>query len=322
VATYWPEFAKNGKADIPVRMLLNHQSGLAAVREPLPPWGLCDWELMTDALAAQEPLWAPGTRAGYHAMTYGHLVGEVVRRISGRSLGTFFRDEVAGPLGLDFWIGLPEEHEPRVAPSIAADPPAPGDPLPSFYTLALEDPASIPGMVLVNSGGFMDPVETEARQQNTRRGHAAEIPALNGISNARGLARMYRPLALGGSFDGVTLVKPEQIPVMTAVSSASSIDATLQVPTRWTLGFTKTIDNRWIGGPDADSVLLSEEAFGFSGMGGSIGFADPRARMSFGYTMTRQGGGIAIDERCQSMVDAVYRALGYHQAPEGGVWFA
>ena len=122
-STTGPSSRKNGKDAITVRQLLSHQAGLAAIREPLPEGGLCDWDLIVDLLAEQEPLWEPGTRHGYHALTFGQLVGELVRRIDGRSLGTFFADEVAGPLGLDFWIGLPEELEPRVAPIIAADMP-------------------------------------------------------------------------------------------------------------------------------------------------------------------------------------------------------
>jgi CubicO group peptidase (beta-lactamase class C family) len=316
VASYWPEFGKNGKGDIPVRMLLNHQAGLAATREPLPMGGLCDWELVTETLAGQEPLWEPGTRHGYHALVFGHLIGEVVRRVTDVSIGTFFRTEVAEPLGLDFWIGLPEQHESRVAPNISADPPAPGEPIPVFYQQVLMDPASLPAMVVMNSGGFLFPGAV-----NTREVHAAEIPAANGITNARGLAGMYRPLALGGSAGGVTLVGAEQLVAMGAVSSASSLDAVLQIPGRWTLGYTKTIDNRWLPGPEGDSIFTSEEAFGHPGMGGSFGFADPKARMSFAYTMNRQGTSLGIDDRCQSLIDGTYRALGYRQA-NGGVWFS
>ena len=125
VASYWPEFAKNGKSAITVRMLLAHQAGLAAFSEPIADNGYRDWDLIVQRLEDQEPLWAPGTRHGYHALTFGHLVGEVVRRADGRSLGTFFRDEVAEPLGVDLWIGLPEAHEARVAPTIPAPFPAP-----------------------------------------------------------------------------------------------------------------------------------------------------------------------------------------------------
>src|SRR5947208_475875 len=133
VASYWPEFAKNGKDAVTIRMLLAHQAGLAALREPIPDGGFCHWDDIVDRLAAQEPLWEPGSRHGYHALTFGHLVGEVVRRVTGRSIGAFFREEVAEPLDLDFWIGLPEEHEGRLAPTIAPEMPAPGALLPSFY---------------------------------------------------------------------------------------------------------------------------------------------------------------------------------------------
>ncbi len=310
VARYWPEFAKGGKDGITVRMLLNHQAGLPALREPIPENGLCDWDAVVDALAAMEPLWEPGTRH------FGHLVGEVLRRVTGRSLGTFFRTEVAEPLGLDFWIGLPEEQEPRVAQSISPAPPAPGQPLPPFYAVGMTDPTSIPGMIVWNSGGILLPGAV-----NTRQVHAAEIPSANGITNARGLAGMYRPLALGGEFGGVRLVPEDAVPAMGAVSAAVARDATMLVPTRWASGFMKGVDNTHLPPGQGDAVILSEEAFGHLGNGGSLGFADPKARLSFGYTMNRLGGGIGLDERGQALVDAVYRVLGYRRAASGGMWF-
>jgi CubicO group peptidase (beta-lactamase class C family) len=315
VTTYWPEFGKNGKEAIPVRQLLNHQAGMAALREPIPDGGLCDWDLIVDALAGQEPLWDPGTRSGYSALTFGHLIGEIVRRISGRSLGTFFREEVAEPLGLDFWIGLPEEHEPRVAPNISAEL-DPTQPIPTFYQAALTDPASVAGMVVMNSGGILLPDAV-----NNRQVHAADIPSANGITNARGLAGMYRPLALNGEAGGVRLVDEGQLGAMSAVSSASSLDATMLVPTRWSLGFMKAVDNRHRPPGDNDSVLLSDDAFGHVGAGGSMGFADRPARMSFGYTMNRQGATIGLDNRGQAVIDAAYRALGYRQPDRGGLWY-
>jgi CubicO group peptidase (beta-lactamase class C family) len=315
VASYWPEFAASGKAAITVRMLLTHQAGLAAFTEPIPEHGYCDWNLIVERLAAQAPLWPPGTRHGYHALTFGHLVGEVVRRITGRSLGAFFRDEVARPLGLDLWIGLPEEHEPRVAPTIPAPPPQPGGAIPTFYVAAMTDPASIGGRVLMHSGLALAPGWIDSRAA-----HAAELPAFGGVGNARALAGMYRPLALGGAADGVTLVDDATLAAMAAVTAASSVDATLLVPTRWALGFGKSIDNAACRPGDQDGVILSEDAFGHSGMGGSIGFADPRARLSFGYTMNRQGIGVGLDPRAQSMIDAMYTTLGYRRR-RGGSWF-
>ena len=316
VAHYWPEFAKEGKAAVTVRMVLNHQAGLAALREPIPPKGLCDWEAVTEVLASQEPLWEPGTRHGYHALTFGHLVGELVRRITGRSLGTFFREEVAEPLGLDLWIGLPEEHEERVAPNISPDLPQPGEPIPGFYMAALTDPTSIPYMVVMHSGGYLDPGAV-----NDRDIRAAEIPAVNGIGNARALAGLYRPLALDGAYDGVRLVPEDAVPAMGAVAAAGARDATMNVPTRWSNGFMKGVDNHRLPPGENDSVVLSEEAFGHLGSGGSLGFADPRARLSFGYTMNKQGNTTGLDTRGQVLVDACYRALGYRRAAAGGMWF-
>jgi CubicO group peptidase (beta-lactamase class C family) len=311
VAEYWPEFAKSGKEDITLRVVLSHQAGLAALREPIPDNGYCDWDLIVDRLAQQEPLWPPGTRHGYHALTFGHLVGEVVRRVDGRSVGAFFRDEVAAPLDLDLWIGLPEAHEARVAPTIPADMPGPGDAIPSFYRAALSDPTTIAGMVLFHSGLVLAPGWID-----TREAHAAELPAFGGIGNARALAGMYRPLALGGE----GLVDGAQLAVMAGVTSASSVDATVLVPTRWSPGFVKSIDNRAQAPGDEDGVIMSEDAFGHVGMGGSLGFADPVARMSFGYTMNRQGMTVGIDARGQSLVDATYRALGYDPPNRGGTW--
>jgi CubicO group peptidase (beta-lactamase class C family) len=307
VQRYWPEFAKNGKDAITVRMLLAHQAGLAAFRTPIPEAGFRDWDFVVERLAEQEPLWEPGTRHGYHALTFGHLVGEVVRRVTGTSLGSFFRREVAEPLGVDFWIGLPEEHESRVAPTIAAVP-GPDDALPTFYRCALTDPSSVASMVVMNSGSLLLPGFIDERAT-----HAAEIPSANGVTNARGLAGMYGALS--------RLVDDETIAAMGTVTSATSVDATLLVPTRWALGFVKSVDNRHLEGGDRDGVVLSEEAFGHVGMGGSIGFVDPRARMSFGYTMNRQGLAVGLDERGQSLVDATYRSLGYRQPARGGSWF-
>jgi CubicO group peptidase (beta-lactamase class C family) len=313
VSTYWPEFARHGKDTITVRMLLAHQAGLAALREPIPDAGYCDWDLIAGRLAEQEPLWNPGTRHGYHALTFGHLVGEVVRRVTGSALGAFFREEVAAPRGIDLWIGLPTEHEPRVAPTLPPEMPAPGADIPSFYRSAMTDPTSVAALVLMNSGSVFAPGWID-----TRDAHAAELPAFGGIGNARALAGMYRTLAIGG--DG--LVDAEEVAVMGAVTSATSVDATMLVPTRWSTGFVKSVDNSARGPGDRDGVILSEEAFGHVGMGGSIGFVDPRARLSFGYTMNRQGMSVGLDARGQALVDAAYRVLGYQRPERGGNWYA
>ncbi|MFI6319489.1 serine hydrolase domain-containing protein [Nonomuraea sp. NPDC050556] len=307
VTRYWPEYGTRGKEGTLVRHLLTHQAGLPALRTPLPPGAFYDWKLMADALAGEEPFWTPGTMHGYHGLTFGYLVGEVVRRVSGRSLGTFFREEIAEPLGLEFWLGLPEEQERRVAPTIQADPPPA---MPSFYVNAFSDPASMAALLIGNTGGYMNPGESD-----TRDAHAAEYGAVGGITNARGLAGMYRPLSLGG--DG--LVSPQQLAIMSLTQSAAT-DAVLAVPSRFALGFMKAVDNNHLPEADREGAHLTETAFGHAGMGGSVGFCDPAARLAFGYTMNKQGAGLGINPRGQALVDATYRTLGYQQA-YGGIWY-
>lgn len=317
VAQYWPEFAQAGKEAIPVKMLLNHQSGLVAIREPVPQRAYFDWDFMVNALAKQEPFWKPGSRHGYQMQTFGWLVGEVVRRVSGKSLGTFFREEVAQPLGLDFWIGLPAHLENRVAPILAADPPDPNSPLSSIYA-ALADPTSLQWLATFNSGGYLLQGPDGEFEYNRPDAHIAELGATGGITNARGLAGMYAPLANGGSLNGVNLVTQERLVRMAAVSSASGLDATLLAPTRFTLGYAKTWDNRREAScTKNDSVILSEAAFGHPGSGGLLGFADPQARMSFGYTMNKMGQGLGLNERGQRLVDAAYLSLGYDSNVSG-----
>ena len=222
-----------------------------------------------------------------------------------RRLGRFFAEEVAGPLGLDFWIGLPEDIEHRVAPMVGA--PADDKARNSRIAIAMrEDPMSPTGRFMLNGGGF---------QPNTRAGHAAEIGSANGITNGRGLAGMYAPLANGGGGP----VGADTLTRMSRVSVATHDDATLRIPTRFSLGFMKSMDNRSLPNAENCSVVLSEGAFGHVGAGGSIGFADPDCKMSFGYTMNRMGAGILLNDRGQSLVDAAYLALGY-RSNAGGAW--
>ena len=315
VATYWPEFGAAGKQHVLVRHLLSHQAGLPALRETLPKGAFYDWDYMVGALAATEPFWTPGTQHGYHGLTFGFLVGEVIRRVSGTGLGEFFQREIADPLELDFWLGLPEEIEDRVAPNLPPDLVAAGANLPSLYKAAMTDPHSVSGLMVHNSGGYMVPGESD-----TREAHAAVMGAVGGITGARGLAGMYRPVALDGSFGPVRLFPPGYLPVLGAVASAAQ-DAVILAPTRFGLGFIKSVDNHYLAGGDADGVILSEDAFGHSGIGGSLGFADPRAKISFGYAMNQQGTSVGINDRGQSLVDAVYRAVGYHRSHDGSVWY-
>jgi CubicO group peptidase (beta-lactamase class C family) len=315
VVELWPEFAKNGKGHATTRMMLDHSVGVPALRAKVKESGPYEWDYMTARLADEEPFWSPGTRNGYHGLTFGWTVGEMVRRASGVSLGTFFQDEIARPLGLDFWIGLPEAIEPRVAPMIPHVTKAADAKTPFLVDLGTR-PDSIASLFFFNVGAFFF-----TKGANTRAGHAAEIGAANGITNARGLAGMYAPLAQGGGklVDGKTLAR------MGEVSMATHDDATLRIPTRFALGFMKSMDNRKrsvgakLFGPDVDSVIMGSAAFGHVGAGGSLGFADPVAGFSFGYTMNRMGAGLLMNERGQALVDAAYRSLGYTNK-DGGVW--
>lgn len=293
VAEYWPEFAANGKERASVRMMLDHSVGVPALRGPVAPGELYDWDRMVARLEAEAPFWSPGARNGYHMINFGWTVGELVRRVSGRSLGTFFREEVCEPLGIEFWIGLPEEHEPRVAPMIPYVR-SKGEPLNAFAVDVVSDPTSIPALAIANVMGM---------GANSREAHAAEIGGGGGITNARGLAGMYAPLAAGGG----RLVDPDTLRRMRTVSVATNDDATLRIATRFALGFMLSMDNR--AKAEKESAIIGERAFGHVGAGGSIGFADVDHALSFGYSMNRMGNGILLNERGQSLVDAAYAVL-------------
>ena len=293
VAEYWPEFATRGKEHATVRMMLDHSVGVPVFRRTIERGELYDWDRVVQLLEEEEPFWEPGTRNGYHMINFGWTVGELVRRVSGRSLGTFFREEIAEPLGIDFWIGLPEEHEARVAP-LTPHVRESGEPLGAFALTLLNDPASIPALAMQN---------VMSTNMNARDYHAAEIGGGGGITNGRGLAGMYTPLAV----DDGRLVDHATLERMRRVSVATNRDATLQLATRFALGFMVSMDNR--DKEEKDSVVLGEHAFGHVGAGGSIGFADPSNGMAFGYSMDRMGPGILLNERGQSLVDAAYRVV-------------
>ncbi|HEY0525280.1 MAG TPA: serine hydrolase domain-containing protein [Stellaceae bacterium] len=307
---YWPAFRDARRAAITTRMVLGHTAGLPVLRGELKPGAFFDWDYMIARLEREEPFWEPGTRTGYHPLNFGWLVGEVVRRVASRTLGEFFRETVAAPLGLDFWIGLPESEEGRVAPIILHEP-SPDDP-PTRFTDAVRDvPSSIPALYVANARTW------RPDGLNTRAAHAAEIGAAGGITNARGLAGMYRPLANGGAIGGHRVVGPDMLRGMTEIVSATHDDATLRVAARFGSGFMRSMETVGVAG---GSVVLSPDAFGHAGAGGSLGFADPAVRMSLGYTMNRMGFGVLLNERGQALADAAYRALGYHRVP--GYWMA
>ncbi len=295
VGHYWPEFAQNGKEDATVAMLLNHTVGLPALRDEVKPLGYADWDYMTARYAAEAPFWDPGTQSGYHMISFGWLVGELVRRVSGKSLGRFFADEVAGPLGLELWIGLPESEDARVAPAIFHKM-QPGELLSEFIQTMLRDTQSLQARSMLNLGG-LDYNSTTARR--------AEIGGAGGIGNARGLGGMFTALANGGG----GLVSRDRIDAMRALSSENRRDATLLIPTRFGQGYMLNMDNRDAVPGDANSFLIGPGAFGHVGAGGSAGFADPDRRLAFAYVMNRMGGGFMLNARGQRLIDAAYACL-------------
>jgi CubicO group peptidase (beta-lactamase class C family) len=307
VAQYWPEFAQNGKDTITVRMMLNHSAGLPAFREPIKQGGYYDWDYMIQRLAAEAPFWQPGTRHGYHMLSFGWTVGELVRRVSGMALGGYFKENFAGPLGRDYWIGLPLEHEARTAKMIPHQRSAEDTPT-AFMTNLMTDPSSVQHLCLLNSGNH---------QADCRQAHEAEIGGAGGIANARALAGLFAPLANDGSLHGVRLLSPEHIHKMSAVSMATMEAATLLIPTRFAVGFMKSMDNRSRHTGALETAIMGDQAFGHVGAGGSIGFADPECRLGFGYSMTKMGEGMMLNERGQTLVDTAYKTLGYRTNAPG-----
>ncbi len=247
---------------------------------------------MCAALAEQEPWWEPGTRHGYHALTFGWLVGEVVRRVAGVSLGTYFRKELAEPLGLDCHIGLDARHDSRTAEVIAA-PPLPPEQAAMFEQMMGRD--SVLGKALNNP-----PTLARPGAVNSREWRAAEIPAANGHTTARALARLYGALAIGGEIDGFRVLTPAGIERCYTEQSYGP-DAVLVIQTRFGQGFMLTQPG-WPLGPNP-------RVFGHPGAGGSIGFADPDAKVSFGYTMNQMGQGIITFERAAALTKAVYECV-------------
>ncbi len=301
VAGYWPEFAQAGKDAIPVDWLLSHRAGLAWVDAPLTLDDALAWDPMIRALEVQTPIWEPGTQHGYHAVTYGYLVGEVIRRITERSVGTYFREEIGDPLGLDFWIGLPEAQEPRVSPlsggisAIAGEAADDGgmDAATRASLEALIGPESMLGKALSGGGAFADTDDF-----NTRAVHAAEIPAAGGIGDARSIARMYA--ACVGEVDGVRLLTPEQVTDATTQRSEGPDVVILNLDLQFGLGFFVPSSLLQLGGP---------KSFGHFGMGGSMGWADPETELGFGYVMNKMELGLAGDLRSYNLVNACYDAI-------------
>ncbi|HYB99493.1 MAG TPA: serine hydrolase domain-containing protein [Candidatus Limnocylindrales bacterium] len=294
VTRYWPEFGQVGKQTMPVRHLLNHKAGLPAVSMHLALDAIYDWSVMTEALAAQEPWWQPGAAHGYHAVTYGWLIGEVMRRVTGKSVGSYLRDEIAEPLGLDLWIGLPESEDGRCA-ELAAPQLTIVEGQPNLLELIMRDPESVTAKAFTNPPTLMMPGTV-----NSRPWRGAEIPGANGHGSARSLAQLYGAVASGGDLRGVHVLGPQQA-ARAATEEARGMDLVLQMNTRIGLGFM-------LSQPHA-SFSPREGAFGHPGAGGSVAFADPSVKMGFGYVMNRMGPHILIDPRAQALINAAHSCV-------------
>lgn len=284
VARVWPEFGQNGKAEITLGCLLSHQAGLSAPPDDISLEALYGWHDYIAALEAMAPETPPGSLCVYHALSFGHLAGEILRRVDGRRIGAFVAQEIAGPLGISFFIGLPESEEGRVAATIA------GPGADDNIVKAEEEPL---GRGLINP-------RFSVTQPNDRAWRAAEIPAGNGQGDALGLARLYGALASGGSLEGLRLIGAEALAAATAERFRGT-EASMGRPLAFGAGFMLNEGGGF--GPSAG-------AFGHTGLGGSLAFADPDARVGVAYTPNRLlGFGDKPDPRRQRLIAAVYDSL-------------
>lgn len=284
VAKYWPEFAAAGKEGVTVAHLMSHSSGLSGWKEPITSNDIYDWDKVCSLLAAQEPFWKPGTASGYHGLTQGYLVGEVVRRITGQSLGTFFRKEIAEPLGADFHIGMGPEHDHRVADLIPPPMPEP-DP-------AMPPPSEQMLNLLTNPP--TNPLDTR-----TREWRAAEIPAAGGQGNARSLAEIHTILANGGVAKGKRFLSEAGCRKALELQ-ISGIDLVLGMPARFGLGF---------GLPDSFIPVANPNTIFWGGYGGSLIVIDMDARTTFGYAMNKMAITTIGDDRSLGMIKVMWETL-------------
>ena len=283
VSTYWPEFAQNGKADIEVRHLMGHTSGVSAWEQPVAVEDIYDWEKSTAMLAAQAPWWTPGEGSGYHALNQGHLLGEVIRRIDGRMLGQFFADEIAGPLDADFHIGLDPSEFDRVSNVIP--PPA----------LAIDMSTMDPDSVLIKTFTGPAPDATESWTPEWRQ---ATIGAANGHGNARSVARIQAIVANGGTVDGVELLSPDTIK-MIFEEQANGVDQVLGLPVRFGMGYAL----HSIAVP-----YLPEGNYAYwGGWGGSSIIVDIDRKITFAYVMNRMDDGLLGDTRSIDLATEVFK---------------
>jgi CubicO group peptidase (beta-lactamase class C family) len=287
VAQYWPEFAAAGKQEVLVRHLLSHTSGVSGLDQPASVDDLYDWDKSTSRFAAQAPWWEPGTASGYHALNFGHLIGEVVRRISGKPLKQFVAEEIAGPLGADFQIGAAESDWGRIA-DVTPPPPLPFD----LEALGMDSP-----VVKTFTGPFVD-----ANYANTPEWRHADIGAANGHGNSRSIARILSVISRGGEVDGVRLLSPETIDIIFR-EQANGIDLVLGVPLRFGIGY---------GLPQLDTLpyIPDRKICYWGGWGGSVIIMDTDRKMTIAYMMNRMGAGIIGSDRAEQYVRAIYAAAG------------
>jgi CubicO group peptidase (beta-lactamase class C family) len=293
VSTYWPEVAQHGKGQVTVRQLLGHEAGVAVLDEPLDPGVLADLDRLAAILAAQRPHWAPGEEQGYHAISLGFYESELLRRVDPkrRSLGRFFAEEVAGPLGVDFFIGLPEGVDRARLASVVGIAKHElvwhAHTLPFRFLLAMMRPSSLAARSLNN------PRLENAADLDTPAFHRVEMPASNGIGTARAIARIYSAMAEGGAELGIDAATLREL----ETPGPTRRDAVLRVHTSYSCGFLKPCAMSRFGS--------SPRAFGTPGAGGSFGFADPDLSLGFAYVPSRLGGYLADDIREKSLRDAV-----------------
>lgn len=310
VCEYWPEFSLNGKENIPVKYLFCHKAGLCGIREPLESGAFSNWDLITSELAKQEPLWEPGTAHGYHAITYGHLVGELLRRIDGRTIGQYFKEEIAEPLNLDFWIGLPDSEFDRVSDIYPSKP----GPLQYLFPLLTKLPRFVlPGRAkfLLDFGDTSKPIgaafnnppisSNRGMEANTKQWRNAEIPAANGHGTARSIAKLYGILANGGSRDGIHVLSPETIEKGRQTQSDGKDLVLGGMRTRFGLGFMLGTENVSMG--------PNPNAFGHGGAGGSLGFSDPDNNISLGFVMNQMHQGVTAWKTATDVAESVYKTL-------------
>ena len=287
VARYWPEFAANGKEAVEIRHLMSHTSGVAGWDQPVTVDDILDPVASVERLAAQAPWWEPGSASGYHGINQGHLIGEVVRRITGKSLGTFFADEIAGPLGADFHIGLDPKHDARVATVVP--------PPPMEFDLASMDQTS-PGYRF-----FVGPV-IDPSVCNTPEWRRAEIGAAGGQGNARSVARIQSVVSHGGEVDGVRLLTPATIDLIFEEQS-NGVDLCLGIPLRFGVGYALVDTEHFPYLPDSKICF-------WGGWGGSMVINDLERRMTFAYMMNKMEAGIIGGVRSEALIRSVYDVLG------------